>query len=57
MPCEGVLMPQPISGIIIIDTSPGRLTGKMPEAILRVAELCAVKRAILHPPQFSVEQS
>ena len=27
---------------------------KYREAIVRVAELCAVKRAILHPPQFSV---
>ena len=28
---------------------------KYREAVVRVAELCAVKRAILHPPQFSVQ--
>ena len=27
---------------------------KYREAVVRVAELCAVKKAILHPPQFSV---
>jgi putative redox protein len=27
---------------------------KYREAVVRVAELCAVKRAILHPPRFSV---
>jgi len=29
--------------------------GKYREAVVRVAEFCAVKRAILHPPQFSVQ--
>lgn len=28
---------------------------KYREAVVRVAELCAVKKAILHPPQFSVQ--
>ena len=28
---------------------------KYREAVVRVAELCAVKRAILNPPQFSVQ--
>jgi putative redox protein len=28
---------------------------KYREAVVRVAELCAVKRVVLHPPQFSVQ--
>ncbi len=34
---------------------PNDFPEKYREAIVRVAELCAVKKAILHPPQFSVE--
>jgi uncharacterized OsmC-like protein len=34
---------------------PGDFPEKYREAVMRVAELCAVKKAILHPPQFSVQ--
>ncbi|HIJ88187.1 MAG TPA: osmotically inducible protein OsmC [Desulfuromonadales bacterium] len=34
---------------------PNDFPEKYREAVVRVAELCAVKRAIVHPPQFSVQ--
>jgi len=44
-----------LAAVSLLIHLPDDFPEKYREAIVRVAELCAVKRAVLHPPLFSVQ--
>ena len=44
-----------LAAVSLVIHLPDDFPEKYRDAVVRVAELCAVKKAILHPPQFSVQ--